>query len=86
MKLFPIDQIKIDRSFIKDIEGDPNDMAITVSTIELARKLGLEVVAEGVESRYQQEILFAHGCNLIQGYVFSPPVPAGEIDRLIGVS
>lgn len=86
LKLFPIDQIKIDRSFIKDIEGDPNDMAITVSTIELARKLGLEVVAEGVESRYQQEILFAHGCNLIQGYVFSPPVPAGEIDRLLGVS
>ncbi len=83
LKLFPIDQIKIDRSFIKDIAVDSNDMAITVSTIGLARKLGLEVVAEGVESRHQSEILFSHGCDLIQGYAFSRPIPAEEIERLL---
>lgn len=83
LKLFPIDQIKIDRSFIEDMAIDSNDMAITVSTIALAQKLGLEVVAEGVEIPYQSDILFSHGCDLIQGYVFSKPLPADEIAALL---
>ncbi len=82
LKLFPIDQIKIDRSFIKDMDVDMNDKAITISTILLAQKLGLEVVAEGVESYQQSEMLFAHGCDLIQGYVFSKPMAASDITRL----
>ena len=84
LKLFPIDQIKIDRSFIKDMAVDSNDMAIAVSTIGLAKKLGLEVVAEGVESLYQSDILFAHGCDLIQGYAFSRPLPAAEVPSILG--
>ena len=83
LKLFPIDQIKIDRSFIKDMDIDANDKTITVSTIALAQKLGLEVVAEGVESARQSDILFAHGCDLIQGFVFSKPLPAGAITALL---
>ena len=86
LKLFPIDQIKIDRSFITDMAVDSNDMAITVSTMGLAGKLGLEVVAEGVESRHQSDILFSHGCDLIQGYVFSRPLPPGEIEALFAES
>ncbi len=82
LKLFPIDQIKIDRSFIKDMDVDMNDKAITISTIALAQKLGLEVVAEGVESYQQSEVLFAQGCDLIQGYVFSKPMAAADITRL----
>ncbi len=83
LKLFPIDQIKIDRSFVKDLVIDSNDMAIAVSTIGLARKLGLEVVAEGVESHRQSDMLFSHGCDLIQGHAFSRPLPAEELASLL---
>ena len=83
LKLFPIDQVKIDRSFIRDLEIDPNDVAITTATIVLARKLGLEVVAEGVESKQQSDILNSHGCHLKQGYYFSRPVPAEELLNFI---
>ena len=74
LKLFPIDHLKIDRSFVRDIETDLNDRAIAMGTIALAHSLGLNVIAEGVESEDQLEILSANGCNEIQGYLLSPPL------------
>ena len=76
LKLFPIDIIKIDRSFVKDIETDENDAAICEMTMLLAQKLGKQVVAEGVETEAQLEFVSRIGCQWIQGYLFSKPVAA----------
>ncbi|HEX8989862.1 MAG TPA: EAL domain-containing protein [Rhodocyclaceae bacterium] len=83
LKLFPVDIIKIDRSFVKDIEQDENDAAICEMTMLLAQKLGMQVVAEGVESQGQLEFLSRIGCQWIQGYLFSKPVPAEAATRLL---
>ncbi len=77
LKLFPIDIIKIDRSFVKDIESDENDVAICEMTMLLAHKLGMQVVAEGVETEAQLQFLSRIGCQLVQGYLYSQPLPAG---------
>ena len=76
LKLFPIHVLKIDRSFVKDIESDENDAAICEMTMLLARKLGLHAVAEGVETPAQLEFLRNIGCQWIQGHLFSQPLPA----------
>jgi len=82
LKRFPLDVLKIDRTFIKDITSDPDDAAITVATIEMAHTLKLQVIAEGVETQPQLDFLTRNGCDLYQGYLFSRPVPPEEITRL----
>ena len=86
LKRLPIDQMKIDRSFVMQMADDRNDAAIVRSTVELARNLGLQVVAEGVETAAAWTHLKALGCDFAQGYYLSRPVPAGEIDALVRAS
>ncbi|HEX8956901.1 MAG TPA: EAL domain-containing protein [Burkholderiaceae bacterium] len=83
LKRFPIDTIKIDRSFIEDIPGDKADEAITEAIIAMSKSLQIKVVAEGVESLEQLRFLRARGCDEIQGYFFSRPVSAAEFARLL---
>lgn len=75
LKRFPLDVLKIDRTFIRDVTTDLDDATIAVAMINLAHSLGLKVVAEGVETRAQLEFLKAHGCDEMQGYFFSRPLP-----------
>ena len=80
LKHLPIDTIKLDKSFVRDIETDSNDATICAATIALAHALGLKVVAEGVETPAQAEFLaVAHGCDILQGYLFGRPEPAESI-------
>jgi EAL domain-containing protein (putative c-di-GMP-specific phosphodiesterase class I) len=74
LRKLPVNSLKVDRSFIRDIPAEPNDMAITSAIIAMAHKLQLMVVAEGVESAEQLEFLRANDCDLIQGYLFSRPL------------
>jgi diguanylate cyclase (GGDEF)-like protein/PAS domain S-box-containing protein len=76
LKLFPLHVLKIDRSFVKDIESDPNDADICDVIVLLAHKLGMEVIAEGVETEGQLKFLISIGCEKIQGYLLSKPLPA----------
>ncbi|MDR9435388.1 MAG: EAL domain-containing protein [Thiohalophilus sp.] len=80
LKTLPINQLKIDRSFVTDIPADENDIAITRSIIGLAQGLELEVVAEGVETAYQEQFLREAGCDIAQGYYYSKPISADEFE------
>lgn len=83
LKTFPISTLKIDRSFVKDIETDQNDADICGVTVLLAHKLGLDVVAEGVETQAQRQYLHSIGCEKIQGYLISKPLPADQAEAFI---
>ncbi|MGE0383978.1 MAG: EAL domain-containing protein [Gammaproteobacteria bacterium] len=83
LKRFPIDEVKIDKSFVQDITTDPDDAAISQAVIAMARSMEIAVVAEGVETRAQLELLREWRCDAIQGFYFSPPVPAADLDRLL---
>lgn len=78
----PIDQLKIDQSFVRDMMKDKNDAAIVKTIISLGNSLGLSVIAEGVETTDQQNFLANHNCSLYQGYLFSKPLPIEEINKL----
>lgn len=78
LKLFPLDVLKIDRSFVMDLGIDSNDESIIRAIVALSKGLGLTTIAEGVETEQQREMLSSIGCDLMQGYLFSRPVPADE--------
>jgi diguanylate cyclase (GGDEF)-like protein len=83
LKRFPIDELKIDRSFVTDVCHGGRDGAIAVSIIALGRVFGLEVVAEGVETWGQSTFLLAHGCSCQQGYLFAKPMPADAFNAML---
>ena len=83
LKLFDIDYLKIDKSFVDNLEGNANDIALCDAIILMAHTLGLKVIAEGVETMEQKKILTDAGCDFAQGYLFSKPVPADEFEAIL---
>ena len=83
LKRFPVDSLKVDRSFVMDIPGDANDMAITAAIISMAHNLGMKVIAEGVETREQLDFLRGQGCDGLQGFYFSKPLPEEQVITLL---
>jgi diguanylate cyclase (GGDEF)-like protein len=83
VKRFPVNLLKIDRSFVQEIEEEPEAQAIATAIIAMAHQLDLVVVAEGVETAAQREFLVRHGCDELQGYLFGRPVVAKEIARIL---
>lgn len=83
LKLFPLDYVKIDRSFIRDMTRNPNDAALVRTIIILTENLNLHPVAEGVETAEQLALLRHYGCEVVQGFYFSPPVPGEEFVKLL---
>lgn len=85
LKRLPLNQIKIDQSFVRDIATDPNDAAIVQTIIAMTEALGLDVIAEGVETEAQLEFIELCGCHAFQGYLFSKPVPLDKFEDLLRV-
>jgi EAL domain-containing protein (putative c-di-GMP-specific phosphodiesterase class I) len=83
LKRFPVDRLKIDRSFVQDLTTDVDSAAIVRTIIALGRNLGLKVLAEGVENDAQVDFLLANGCDELQGYWFSKPVSAWRMRKLL---
>lgn len=83
LKQLPITKLKIDQSFVQNLEESGADRAIARTIIELGRGLGLKVLAEGVETKGQKEFIYSSGCELMQGYLFSKPIPAHDVELLL---
>ena len=84
LKQLPLDQIKIDQSFVRDIATDPNDAVMVQTIIDMAQNFRLNVLAEGVETEAQLDFLKQNGCMAYQGYLFGKPLPIGEFEALLG--
>ncbi len=83
LKRLPLDQLKIDQSFVREVMTIPSDAAIAKAIIEMAHSLGLNVVAEGVETAEQHQLLLENACDGFQGFLFSPPRPSEDIERML---
>ena len=83
LKRLPLNQIKIDQAFVRDITSDPNDAAIVKAIIAMTDALGLEVIAEGVETEQQLSFLDQNGCHAYQGYLFSKPIPLIDFEKIL---
>jgi EAL domain-containing protein (putative c-di-GMP-specific phosphodiesterase class I) len=83
LKKFDIDFLKIDQSFVSNMDSDPDNLTLCESMILMAHRLGLKVIAEGVEKDSQRELLAAAGCDFAQGYLFSRPVASDEFEMLL---
>ena len=83
LKRFPVDVLKIDQSFVRDIETDAGSAAMVGAIVSLAHDLGMRVIAEGVETAPQRDFLHARGCDEVQGYLISRPLPAAEFERML---
>ena len=86
LKRLPVDRLKIDRSLIHDIPGDPNDVAIAKAIVAMGHSLGLSVIAEGIETKVQRDLLASIGCDEMQGFLFSPPIAASALANLLDAS
>jgi EAL domain-containing protein (putative c-di-GMP-specific phosphodiesterase class I) len=82
LKRFPVHKLKIDQTFVRDLTFDPDDAAIVTAIIVLAKSLGLEALAEGVESRAQLDVLLGLGCERFQGFLFSRPLLPDRADEI----
>lgn len=83
LKRLPIDKLKIDQAFVRDLPDDEEDAGITKAVIALAKSLNLKVIAEGVETKEQRDFLVENGCNKIQGYFYSKPIPADKFEDIL---
>jgi EAL domain-containing protein (putative c-di-GMP-specific phosphodiesterase class I) len=83
LRRFPVDMIKVDRSFVQGVENEAKDAAITANLVTLAHALGVLAIAEGIESSGQLDSMRGLGCDLAQGYLFARPLPAGQIRNVL---
>jgi c-di-GMP-related signal transduction protein len=83
LKRLPLEEMKIDQSFIKNILIDPNDAAIAKMVVALAHSMGLAVIAEGIETEAQRDFLASLGCHSYQGFLFSRPLPLAELEAFV---
>lgn len=80
---FPFDILKLDQCFVRDVDSNPKNAAITIALIQMAHSLGLQVIAEGVETVGERDFLLRHNCDIMQGYLFGRSLPPGELEQLL---